>query len=249
MATVKPSPSQARLLRTLRDEPTKFLRIYFTMLTLTTDKDRWGNQGPELKSGRATAMSCLRVGWLERESTLQDSYGSGPSYYKITVAGQRAIMKLRPEDFASPKHKPGPSVAGEATKVIRALAGRHEWDRGWVFIPEAPGGVDALAVNCFDSRDYKCVGYEVKVSRGDFMTEVRNADKTKRTALCCTQFFFACPDGLIKPVEVADPYGLVYVNEKGRTRMVKRSSMPPTQPTWHFLGALIRRITAMQEEV
>ena len=244
---MKPSPSQARLLRTLRDEPTKFLRIYFAMLTLTTDKDRWGNQGPELKSVRETAMSCLRVGWLERESTLQDSYGSGPSYYKITLVGQRAIMNLRPEDFVSPKHEPGPSVAGKAAKVIRALAGRHVWHRGWVFIPEAPGGIDALAVSCFMSTKYKCVGYEVKVSRTDFMAELRAPDKTKRSAFCCTQFFFACPAGLIKPVEVADPYGLVYVNENGRTRMVKRSSMPPTQPTWHFLGALIRRITAIQE--
>ena len=121
---MKPTPAQARLLQLLRDEPTKKLRVLFGRVRLAEDNDRWRTSGPDIETSRTTVMACLRLGWLDRTGTDSSDWGAGPSYYRITLEGQASIMNLRPQDFISPKHEPGPSVKGEAAKVIRALARR-----------------------------------------------------------------------------------------------------------------------------
>jgi hypothetical protein len=107
----------------------------------------------------------------------------------------------------------------------------------------------ALALNCYWSEKYRRVGYEVKVSRGDFLGELKQPEKTRRSATCCSHFFFAVPSGLVKPTEIPDPYGLITVGPKGGARIAKRSKLPDSQPTWGYLATLLRRLVDEQEAV
>lgn len=50
---------------------------------------------------------------------------------------------------------------------------------------------------------YPIVGYEVKVSRGDYRRELRSPYKRAGAVSFCTSFYFAVPDGLLKPEEIA----------------------------------------------
>lgn len=50
---------------------------------------------------------------------------------------------------------------------------------------------------------YPIVGYEIKISRGDYRRELRSPYKRAGAVSFCTSFFFAVPDGLLKPEEVA----------------------------------------------
>ena len=52
--------------------------------------------------------------------------------------------------------------------------------------------------------------FEVKVSRGDFLQEVRNKKYQKSLAIA-EKFYYACPDGLIKPEEVPEGCRLYYL--------------------------------------
>lgn len=61
---------------------------------------------------------------------------------------------------------------------------------------------------------------EVKASRSDFL-----ADKKKAFRKCPEQGmgryrFYMCPDGLIKPQELPERWGLIYVSSKGKARCV-----------------------------
>jgi len=218
------------------------------------DRSYWPHGGKS-GSSKETAMICARLGWIEKIPTQPGSWrmGGEASFYVITALGRLVIKGLPEEAFVS-VHRTMPSVAGKAGEVLRALQGRHDPAKGWVFLIEAPmdigGGshaVDAWAINCFASQNHRRVGYEVKVSRSDFLGEMKKPGKTARSARFCTSFYFACPAGLLLPEDVPDPYGLVHVFEKGTTRVVKKSTLPACEPTWGLVGRLLRRLAQMDE--
>jgi hypothetical protein len=206
--------------------------------------------GPLERFARATISSCARVGWLRKIDGPADDKSSyfdseNTSYLTLSDAGAHALSRLQPADF---ENKPQPSVAGEAARILRALGARHERPE-WVFLTEAPmlGGngpvhLDALAINCFWSKGFVTVGYEVKVSRSDFLGELKRPKKTAASARMCSAFYFAVPNGLVKPEEVPAPYGLVNVYESGHVRIAKRSTLDRPAPTWGVLAFLLRRI-------
>lgn len=59
---------------------------------------------------------------------------------------------------------------------------------------------------------------EVKVSRSDFLADKKK--KHKKGAGMGTFRFYMCPTDLIKIEDLPENWGLIYVNEKGKTRMI-----------------------------
>lgn len=111
----------------------------------------------------------------------------------------------------------------EADKVHAALRNRHAGEE-WSYFDELRtrtgyqghvGYIDAYAVGLWaDNRSF--LSYEIKVSRGDFKHDIEQFAKKQESALRnSTQFYFVCPQGLIKPEEVPEVSGLIYVNEGG----------------------------------
>lgn len=251
----RPSPAQARFLRELNEDPSRAVQIWNSRI-VWADGDR-----STYPSNRQTIMACVRLGWTRRLAKEEvrehgwyssDEWGAGPGYYIITPEGQRAVVNLPEDAFLSPPFKLHTSVNGMAAIVLRGLACRHELPE-WVFLTEPSlrnkefiAHIDAFALNCFASKKFQRIGYEVKVSRADFLNELKHPDKTVRGAFFCTSFFFACPPDLIHAKEVPDPYGLVFVRADGRSRMVKRSALPDQPPTWGTVATLMRRYS--QEE-
>ena len=62
-----------------------------------------------------------------------------------------------------------------------------------------------------------CIGYEVKVSRGDFLHD----EKWKDYLPLCNQLFFVCPWGMIQPSEVPANVGLLWVSKNIKTAYIK----------------------------
>lgn len=107
-----------------------------------------------------------------------------------------------------------------ADLIYKALAKKHKRD---VFIGEvktgrtwdAPRGhlgiIDALAIK--RSWTNPCItGYEVKVSRGDFMRD----EKWPKYVAMCHRFYFVCPKGIVEPEDLPAGIGLLWYNpEKG----------------------------------
>lgn len=60
--------------------------------------------------------------------------------------------------------------------------------------------IDLMALNAWADADV--IGFEVKVSRSDMRQELLTPHKRARAINICTQFYFAVPEGLLKPEEL-----------------------------------------------
>jgi hypothetical protein len=78
---------------------------------------------------------------------------------------------------------------------------------------------DAVALNCWASGKWglSFLGFEIKVSRGDFLHELKHPEKRRETYPDVDGIFFAVPKGLVAKAEVPADCGLIecWVNEAG----------------------------------
>jgi hypothetical protein len=92
----------------------------------------------------------------------------------------------------------------DATDLKDALRAHHpayfQAGMQWTCLEEWMN-IDLLAVECW--RQARVIGYEVKVSRGDYRAELLDPTKRMEAVSRCTQFYIAVPSGLLKPEEIA----------------------------------------------
>ena len=83
----------------------------------------------------------------------------------------------------------------------------------------------------------RCPGYEVKVSRGDY------AGDRKWTGYLdyCTEFYFVCPAGLIKPEELPPQVGLLWGTANGGRVYQKKPAIPREIDPEH-LAVMLRHV-------
>jgi len=107
--------------------------------------------------------------------------------------------------------------------VERAL---HASQSEWLFFRELRVGtgrrngnlqrLDAFALNSLPYTGMKRVCYEVKVSRGDFLAELKHPLKRRIGMRYSNEFYFVTPGGLVKPEEIPPECGLI---EAGRATL------------------------------
>lgn len=112
-----------------------------------------------------------------------------------------------------------------ANEIVSLLAARHKED---VFVPECKNGptqtgrhvrLDAWAMPRSWSHP-AVTGYEVKVSRSDFL----NDNKWHSYLPLCNLLWFVCPSGLIQEREVPEGVGLLWVASTGRSLRTMRKA-------------------------
>lgn len=106
-------------------------------------------------------------------------------------------------------------VTDKAIALIKALhnppIGAKEFSGGW-----CPERCDALL---FCSGSSYMI--ETKISRSDFLADFKKPHR-QEGGMIGNYRYYACPEGLIKPEEIPEKWGLIYVPEKKN----KRASMP-----------------------
>lgn len=122
------------------------------------------------------------------------------------------------------------------------LARRHPTAKGeWVFWTEV-FGIDAFAMRFWGSNAGRIrVAYEVKVSRSDFLAELRKPAKRQLGMALSHEFYFAVPKGLVSVEEVPADCGLV---EMAGTRSKVARKAPRRVPRWFSedeVRSLLRR--------
>lgn len=113
-----------------------------------------------------------------------------------------------------------------AREIIQLLEEKHSKD---VFVPECKDGpsqygshlrMDAWVMARSWSNP-RVTGYEVKVSRSDFLRD----DKWQRYLPYCNQFYFVCPAKLIQPEELPEGVGVIWVSATGSRLYTKRKAV------------------------
>ena len=123
--------------------------------------------------------------------------------------------------------------------------------------------LDAFALNCLPHLGMKRICYEVKVSRGDFLGEVRRPLKRRIGMRFSNEFYFVTPVGMLSLDEVPTDCGLLEVGraeaEQSRklarmadgffymdnagwycTTVVSAPWRDTPAPTWQFVAAMLR---------
>lgn len=103
--------------------------------------------------------------------------------------------------------------------------------------------VDGLAMGLWGSRGIDLMGFEIKVSRSDFLSELKQPDKSDAIAKFCDYWFIVAPKGMVKIEELPITWGLIEPYGSGlriKKQGVKLESKPMTR---NFLASIFRSLT------
>jgi hypothetical protein len=114
-----------------------------------------------------------------------------------------------------------PEICREPTLAILDILERslHASKSEWLFLRELRVGtgrrnssaqrLDAFALNCYPHLGMKRVCYEVKVSRADYLGELRQPLKRRIGMRYSNEFYFVVPGGMISIGELPAECGLI----------------------------------------
>jgi hypothetical protein len=165
----------------------------------------------------------------------------------------------------------------KAKDVVKALEKRHGADklnttgREWAFFAELRAGTgystydyeqkkrkpfnpeqrfDAWAINLYPSKKHERIVYEIKVSRSDFLHEIKNPDKREQALNLSNYFYFATPKGLVSIDEIPDECGLIELDDDLTTKVIKKAPYRNSEHlSWQFVCSLARRACVAERQV
>ncbi len=106
-----------------------------------------------------------------------------------------------------------------------------------------PSRLDAFHMGDTISKGLKRTAYEVKISRSDFLREIRDPRKRRAAMRVSNQFYFVTPVGMVKPEEIPLECGLMECMEGGHlTTTVEAPYRDGMPASWLFFAAVARRL-------
>lgn len=154
------------------------------------------------------------------------------------------LMTTQP-DMASGSVAPKKLNAADVRAALKAYYCQPEY--GIVFEVARSTGhaarrhLDALAMDLWPSRGLAIHGIEVKVSRSDFRSEIKQPEKSEEIAEFCDYFWIAAPVGIVPIEELPKAWGLFEVNDKGHIVIRKQAEKTEAKPvTRAFMAAIMR---------
>lgn len=184
------------------------------------------------------------------------------------VMVQAGFWQVEPEIEELPRRTVAQILAeGITASTIKTLLRlRHSEPLGaWAFFdefipgtgtaPSASSRIDGWAINVWPSGGFVTIAYEIKISRGDFLRELKDPRKRDWALTFSDEFYFVAPYGLIDRAELPADCGLVEVSKVGargmyvigeqRYNMRVKVKPAPRQkrpaPSWALLASVARR--------
>ena len=133
---------------------------------------------------------------------------------------------------------------------IRRLMERKFCQPEWALfheVAEATGmakrRADAIAVNLWESRGLGIHGFEIKVSRQDWLRELKAPSKADAIIRNCDHWWIVAPSGVVQPHELPPTWGHYSVDGRGLTCATKAPKLANehVDGVRPFLASLLRR--------
>jgi hypothetical protein len=138
-----------------------------------------------------------------------------------------------------------------SSEVMSRLKHRHDGE-GWGFLQEVRNSTgysgvtrtaDALAMSLWPSKGLHLHGFEVKVSRGDLMNDLKNPAKHQEIARHCHYWWLVVGDSkIIKDGELPEGWGLMVPRGEGLMVKVHAPLREVNSIPFPFLAAIFRKI-------
>lgn len=119
-----------------------------------------------------------------------------------------------------------------------------EWALMQEVAPKTGGGTryaDAVAVNLWSSRGHAVHGFEIKVSRSDWLRELKQPEKAEDVYQYCDHWWIVAPKGVVKDGELPPTWGLLELRAAGIVQQIAAPRLSPIPITREFFASLIRR--------
>ena len=147
-------------------------------------------------------------------------------------------------------------------EIIDFLKSRHYPRSQWVVFDKLKMGkgyrcggnrfIDLFAFNKYPSKNFERVAYEIKLSRADFIRELRNIDKARWPIYFANQFYYVAPLGVIPKDKIPSPCGLIelekdidgniYMYNGGKFKESVEPIWQDNAPNWAIIASLADRI-------
>jgi hypothetical protein len=120
------------------------------------------------------------------------------------------------------------------------------------FIREFRGGTgwsvesraDAIAMHLWPSKGLELIGYEVKVSRSDWLRELKQPEKATPIKKFCDRWYLIVPDSeIVKDGELPMGWGLKVIDNESVKTVVEAEQLYPRPVDRPFIASLMRRAT------
>lgn len=126
----------------------------------------------------------------------------------------------------------------------------------WAFFTEVPNGTgyqanrraDAIAMNMWPSRGLELRVFEVKVSRSDLITELKQPAKAEAFRQYCDSFYLVTPCGLTKGLDIPKGWGVLEITKGGvrlKTECERNENPKPLDRS--FIAGLMRSAAKVTE--
>jgi len=149
-------------------------------------------------------------------------------------------------------------MALKAKDITALLRKRHSFV-DHVFVEELRGGsgwgkdserrIDAWTMHHHPSKGNKRTAYEVKISRSDFLKDVKDPLKHRPALRFSNEFYFVAPEGMLKAEDLPLFAGLLEVKEdnEGNPYIPVRPTVEAPwrdtiPPSWRFVVSLVRNV-------
>ena len=143
-----------------------------------------------------------------------------------------------------------------ASDVIRLLAKRYDHE-AWVFLEQVANATgsdatrtaDAIAMGLWPSRGLDILGFEVKVSRSDWIKELKDPSKADKIQRYCDFWWVVVGDAsIIHDGEMPLNWGLLAPTRGNTTLKVIKSSprLKPKKISKKFLASILRNLDRQQ---
>lgn len=109
-----------------------------------------------------------------------------------------------------------------ATDILALLRTRYA-PSAWALVADVANGTgsyarrraDAVTMSLWPSRGLTIHGFEIKVSRGDFLRELKAPEKAESVATHCDFWWIVAPADVVRDGELPDAWGLLVAKEGG----------------------------------
>lgn len=107
---------------------------------------------------------------------------------------------------------------------------------------------DAVAMSVWPSRGYDVHGFEVKVSRYDWLNELKQPEKSAAVQQYCDRWWIATPDeSIIQAGELPPTWGWMICKGKGMKIIQAAPKLTPKPPSVEFIASILRNFAKADE--
>ncbi len=136
-----------------------------------------------------------------------------------------------------------------AEDMEEVLSDRYCDSLQWVFLTQVRSSTgsanriaDAMAFNMYGSTGYEILGFEIKVSRSDFLSELKDMSKSDEIMGYCDKWYLVVPDSkIVQDGELPKNWGLLVLNDGKLVQKVRAIPKKPETMPLSFIASILRR--------